>query len=156
MQAGLDYVIGSKWPNFERNGSFDLCTNFLNFGVSGLINREMKQFLLSIGFLLFSFSFVAGQSWPPVAGESSSACGATTILVQGAQGAGSTSPALSWPMNKVVMILREARSQFSGMNLGQMIQAYHNCGCVITYLGEGWFRVAIGGGISIVAIGGDL
>jgi hypothetical protein len=117
----------------------------------------MRKLFTILAFTLFAaISF--GQSnpnsnWPPAVGESSTACGASNAIVQGAQGAGSVSPALSWPMNKVVMILREARPHFSGWNLGQMIQAYHNCGCVITYLGEGWFRVAIGGGLGVVNIG---
>jgi hypothetical protein len=114
----------------------------------------MRKLFTILAFTLFaSVSF--GQSnpnsnWPPSAGESSTACGVYNSLIQGAQGAGSGSPALSWPMNKVVLILREARPLFSGMNLGQMIQAYHGCGCVITYLGEGWFRVAIGGNSTVI------
>jgi hypothetical protein len=128
---------------------------FPNFGsIRTNQYREMKQLLLSIGFLLFSFSISIAQSWPPVAGETSSPCAgvSTQSTVQGG-GAGAGAAALvQWPMNKVVMILREARPFFSGMNLGQMIQAYHNCGCVITYLGEGYFRVVIGGTAIVIAI----
>lgn len=69
-------------------------------------------------------------------------------------GAQSMSPGLSWPMNKVVGILRVARPYFPNTNLGQMIQAYNGCSCVITYLGEGYFRVTIGG-ITTVVISGD-
>jgi hypothetical protein len=96
------------------------------------------------------------SNWPPTAGESSTACGSTNAVVQGAQGVGSLSPGMSWPMNKVVMILREARTYFPNNNLGQMIQAYNTCSCVITYLGEGYFRVAIGGNITVVDLGDNI
>jgi hypothetical protein len=111
----------------------------------------MRKLFTILAFTLFaSVSFSQNNpnySWPPTVGESSTACGVSNAFIQGAQGAGPVSPALSWPMNKVVMILRAARPNFPNTNLGQMIQAYNACSCVITYLGQGWFRVRIGGDV---------
>jgi hypothetical protein len=124
------------------------------------VMRKLLSFLaftLLVSTLAFSQSNGGGNgnnqnNWPPTVGESSTACGVSNALIQGAQGAGSGSPALSWPMNKVVAILRVARPYFSNTNLGQMIQAYNACSCVITYLGEGYFRVSIGGLAGVVVI----
>jgi hypothetical protein len=49
-----------------------------------------------------------------------------------------------WSMSLVTQILRPARSHFS-MSLGQLIQEYHGCRCVVTYLGGKSFRVEVGG-----------
>ena len=87
-------------------------------------------------------------TWPPAIGESSTACGATNSVVPIPPGGPAPATLESWPMNKVVHILQVARPYFqqnAGLNLGQMIQAYNQCSCVIRYLGEGMFRVTIGG-----------
>lgn len=117
----------------------------------------MRKLFTILAFTLFAsitYCQSNANNWPPTVGESSTACGAFNSMVFGAQG-GSASPALSWPQNKVVMILREARPFFPATNLGQMIQAYNACSCVITYLGEGYFRVAVGG-LNIVISLGDI
>lgn len=56
-----------------------------------------------------------------------------------------------WSMSLVVEILRPAKEHFN-LSLGQMIQRYHDCGCVITYLGGNYFRVEIGGGLGVVIL----
>ena len=95
------------------------------------------------------------QVWPPAIGESSTACGTSNNLAPVPPGGPAPSTLQSWPMNKVVHILQIARPFFPNTNLGQMIQAYNQCSCVITYLGEGYFRVAIGG-VNVVLLNDQL
>ena len=119
----------------------------------------MKKLITLLVFIMFASigTHLLGQSngpsggsqnWPPAIGESSTACGSSNNLLP--QAPGSSGPVIGegWPMNRVVHILQIARPYFqqqSGLNLGQMIQAYNQCSCVIRYLGEGRFRVTIGG-----------
>ena len=88
-----------------------------------------------------------GGNWPPAPGQSSTACGVQPAIQPAAAGGVIQPPPVTegWPMNKVVHILQVARPYFTNTNLGQMIQSYNACSCVITYLGENRFRVVIGG-----------
>lgn len=118
----------------------------------------MKQFLFSLLLVLpfWCSAQAPASSWPPVVGETSGEC--VSALALQSQGGGVAAGAVAtvrWPMNKVVSILREARPYFPNINLGQMIQAYNACNCVITYLGEGYFAVRIGGDVIIVVVGSD-
>jgi hypothetical protein len=54
-------------------------------------------------------------------------------------------------MALVVKVLRPAKDYFN-MSLGQMLQVYQNCACTVTYLGDGYFRVRIGGDPVIVLV----
>lgn len=54
-----------------------------------------------------------------------------------------------WSMNLVTQVLRPARSYF-GLSLGQLIQEYHTCSCVLTYQGGKGFRVTVGGATVLV------
>ena len=119
----------------------------------------MKKAIFTLCFLVLgiigmaSMGYAQGNgngnngNWPPAPGQSSTACGVQPAIQPAAAGGVIQPPPVTegWPMNKVVHILQVARPYFTNTNLGQMIQQYNSCSCVITYLGENRFRVVIGG-----------
>jgi hypothetical protein len=62
-----------------------------------------------------------------------------------------------YKMSLVTDVLKAARAQYPAsfpQGLGLIIQQYHDCSCVITYLGGRYFRVQLSGDVMIILVDG--